>query len=72
MQKYEWEIISQEGNHVSYHKTWESAEKQRQRNLSWHCGICGNHREGWGRCSHGRNNWVCSALHYNDKIIHTA
>ena len=63
-----FEIVSQRGTHRSSHKTIEAAEKQMQKNLAWRCGICGSAKKGWGKCSHG-SNMVCSAQHYNDKII---
>ena len=66
---YQYEIISQHGKHRSYHKTYEAAEERRIRNLGYHCGICGSNKSGWGTCKHGRQNIVCSAYYYNDRVI---
>lgn len=65
---YKYEIVDQYGNHRSYHNTLENAEKRRQKDLAWRCGICGNNKEGWGKCSCGNHNRVCSAEHYSDRI----
>jgi len=64
-----FELQSQHGTTRSYHRTYEAAKRQHQRNLAWHCGICGNNKGGWGACSHGSHNRVCSAKHYNDRIV---
>lgn len=69
MKKYKYEIVSQHGIHRSYHHTRAAAERQQERNLAWRCGICGSDRGGWGRCSHGVHNRVCSAEHFNNEII---
>lgn len=61
-------IISQHGETLSTHRSWEAAEQQQQRNLAWRCGICGNNKRGFGRCSHGQHAQVCSAKHYNNKL----
>ena len=66
---FEYEIRSQSGIVRSRHHTLEAAERQLERNLAWRCGICGNNKGGWGRCSHGTHNMVCSAEHYNDRIV---
>jgi hypothetical protein len=65
--KINWQIVKSDGSIVSSHRTVEAAEKQRQRNLNWRCAICGNNRSGWGKCNH--NQLVCSADHYNDRVI---
>ena len=62
-------IINQHGEVLSRHHSEESAERKMQRNLAWRCGICGSTRGGWGQCSHGSHNRVCSARHYNDRIV---
>ena len=67
-----YEIREQAGSLRSRHHTYEAAVKQRQRNLAWRCGICGNNKSGWGRCSCGTQSRVCSAEHYNDKIVQIA
>ena len=65
-------IMSQSGEERSKHRSYEAARRQHHRNLAWRCGICGSARRGWGQCSHGTNNRVCSAEHYNDRIITSA
>jgi hypothetical protein len=67
--KVRWEIENQQGNTVSSHRTYEAALRKHTSNLGYHCGICGSHRRGWGQCSHSQQNWVCSANHYNDRIV---
>lgn len=66
---YDYEVQDRHGNTRSRHRTWDAAEKQLVRNLGWHCRVCGSHRGGWGKCRHGRSNWVCSAVHYNDRVV---
>lgn len=63
-----WEIITKEGEVRSTHKSEQAADRQRQRDLAWRCGICGSTKGGWGKCSHGSHNQVCSAARYNDRI----
>ena len=67
-----YEIVSQHGAHRSYHRSYEAAKRALDRLRAWRCGICGSSRGGWGRCSHGACNRVCSAEHYNDRIIDIA
>lgn len=67
-----FEIVNQHGETVSKHKTFEAAEKAHQKNLAWRCGICGSHRGGWGKCKHGAHQRVCSAEHYNDRVVQVA
>lgn len=67
--KTEIVIIKQDGSTRSTHRTMAAAERTMARNLAWRCGICGSTRKGWGKCSHGQHNRVCSAEHYNDKIV---
>lgn len=55
--KYRYQIISNQGEIRSQHKTYEAG---------------GNNKSGWGKCSHGNQNRVCSATHYNDKIVQIA
>jgi len=62
-------IKNQRGETISTHRTREAAEKKHQRDLAWRCGICGNDKSGWGKCSHGSQHRVCSADHYNDRIV---
>ena len=64
----QYAITDSNGNIRSRHNTLELAEARMERNLAWRCGICGSSRGGWGACSHGRHNQVCSAEHYNDSI----
>jgi hypothetical protein len=64
-----YEIVSQHGTTRSEHNTLDAAEKALARLLNRRCGICGSNRSGWGKCSHGGHNRVCSADHYNDRII---
>ena len=52
-------------------KTFANAEKKLKRLKAYRCGRCGNYRTGAYACRHGRNQWVCSAEHYNTKIIDT-
>jgi hypothetical protein len=63
-----YELKNQHCKTISTHRTHEAAEAKRQRLLAWRCGICGNDKGGWGRCSHGTHNRVCSAEHYNNYI----
>ena len=67
--KKRYQIVNQHGEILSKHATLELAEKQKNRNLAWRCGICGSNKSGWGKCRHGNQNLVCSAKHYNDSII---
>ena len=64
-----YQIVSDKGLVRSTHKTRELAEKRMRKNLAWRCGICGSTKGGWGTCSHGAQNRVCCAEHYNDRII---
>ena len=66
---YKYEIISQHGKHRSYHKTWQSAEDQRQKNLGWRCGLCGNNKGGWGKCKHGQQHLVADINYWSDRIV---
>jgi len=69
MDEMRYEIQNQHGEVISRHRTYEAAQRKHQRDLAWRCGICGNSKGGWGRCNCGTQNRVCSAEHYNDKII---
>lgn len=69
MKEIRFEIRKQDGTVRSRHSTFEAAEKRHQRDLAWRCGICGSAKSGWGKCSHGSHNRVCSAEHYNDRIV---
>jgi hypothetical protein len=61
-------IVTQHGETVSRHRTVAAAEKALARLRNYRCGVCGSTRGGWGRCSHGIQNRVCNAEHYNSKI----
>ena len=66
-----FKIVRSSDNYVrSTHRTYAAAERQMGKNLHWRCGTCGSTRGGWGACNH--HNQVCSAEHYNDKIIEIA
>jgi hypothetical protein len=65
-------IITSNGETVSTHRTLAAAEKELARLRNYRCGICGSTRGGFGRCSHGAQNRVCSAEHYNSKIVRVA
>lgn len=67
-----FEIHNQNGEVLSRHTTRETAEARMNKNLAWRCGICGSTNRGWGKCSHGDQNRVCDAAHYNDKIVQIA
>ena len=69
MSEYRYEIRTQSGLVLSHHRTREAAEARHQRDLAWRCGICGSAKGGWAKCAHGNYNRVCTADHYNDRIV---
>ena len=63
-----YEIRDQDGAVRSIHRTKAAAEREMRKNQNWRCGICGSTRGGWGACSHGPEQLVCTAKYYNDQI----
>ena len=65
-------IVTINGETVSTHRSMRAAEKALAKLRNYRCGICGSTKGGWGRCSHGAQNRVCNAEHYNSRIVRVA
>lgn len=64
-----FELRNQHGEVLARSDSYERLEKKMQSLLNWRCGICGTKWAGWRKCSHGTQHQVCSAEHYNDRIV---